>query len=295
MLPKFVDREESNRRSNAFALTIWELTPESIPIIYELGPLVRYLIIGLETCPDTGKAHYQGYINWGDTLKSYKQMHELFPHPDPTKSNWIRAARRGHKANEIYCKKDGNIMIELGEPMVNPGQREKLDWAAVVKSAKAGKYDEIPESIFMRCYSTINRMTADYKATPPDNTYLNNYWIHGKTGKGKSSYLRPLFRDVGIYVKNITKDTFDGYKGEECLYLEDFGPEHVASHRTKLLQYADHYAFRVDVKFSHNNIRPTFVLVTSNFSLEDLYPGDAALARRFKVMSIEEFKELTKK
>jgi len=79
---------------------------------------------------------------------------------------------------------------------------------------------------------------------------------------------------------------FDGYQGEECVYLED-----VDKYQVKwggvLKRLADKWPMQASIKGSMEYIRPPVVIVTSNYRIEEIW-FDAAtvdpLLRRFTVI-----------
>ncbi len=63
---------------------------------------IRYLIVGEEVCPDTGKAHYQGFIQFKEDIdfKYFKDNISNITHIE-----W----RKGTVQQNIdYCKKNNN-------------------------------------------------------------------------------------------------------------------------------------------------------------------------------------------
>jgi len=76
---------------------------------------------------------------------------------------------------------------------------------------------------------------------------------------------------------------FDGYQGGPIL-LDDFDTSHKAlGHHLK--RWADRYAFVAEIKGGAKWIRPDRVVVTSNYSIRQIFGEDAILAeaieRRF--------------
>lgn len=80
-----------------FALANWE------EVFNRLEGL-RYVGIGKETCPETNRVHYQGWLQWSGpirkrTLLIKLQMPQLH----------IEACKGSALSNEFYCKKDGDF------------------------------------------------------------------------------------------------------------------------------------------------------------------------------------------
>lgn len=112
---------------------------------------------------------------------------------------------------------------------------------------------------------------------------LQNRWIHGPTGVGKSRGIRDLHGE-SLFVKDPNK-WWDGYQGEETILIEDLEPEH------KFLGWflkiwADHYPFKAQVKGGYVSLRPKRIIVTSNFTPEEIFENAKILEpirRRFTV------------
>jgi len=116
---------------------------------------------------------------------------------------------------------------------------------------------------------------------------LDNYWFVGKPGTGKSLGARA--RWPGLYNKPLNK-WWTEYVGQETILLDDFGKEHscLGAH---LKHWADHYPFTAESKGGGMVIRPRRVIVTSNYSVADIWECQSmreAIYRRFKLVTFQE-------
>ena len=110
---------------------------------------------------------------------------------------------------------------------------------------------------------------------------LDNEWHWGATGTGKSRGTRARYPDA--YIKSCNM-WWDGYAGEEVVIIDELSPDKVSADRMKM--WADHHPFVAESKGGMMRIRPKKIIVTSNYSIEEVYPGAKdvdAIARRFKV------------
>jgi len=108
---------------------------------------------------------------------------------------------------------------------------------------------------------------------------FENEWHYGGAGLGKSSTLRERYPDA--YIKNANQ-WWCHYKGQETVLIEDIGPKCIGAQ--KLKTWADHYPFSCEAKGSTLKIRPKRILITSNWSIREIYPDHQdyeAIERRF--------------
>jgi len=185
--------------------------------------------------------------------------------------------------SEDYCSKEGELIEHGVKPMSNDnkGRAEKLRWQRARDFAKQGNLDEIDADIFVRCYSTLKRIKSDYAPKPkPIDTIC--IWIYGTTGTGKSYAVETRFPDC---YKKCMDDLkwFDGYSGEDCVYLEDIDKYQVKWGGV-LKRLADRWPMQASVKGSMAYIRPKYVLVTSNYRIDEIWTDPQTvepLQRRF--------------
>ena len=239
----------------------------------------KYIAYSKEVAPTSGTPHLQGFVSFS-TVKTKKQVIGLLPgcHVDVMKGSIAQ--------NEDYINKVA-AMIERGEKPIsndNRGRAEKLRWQRSRELAKEGKIDEVDADIFIRYYSTLKRIRTDYQ-TKPTPVAVKSYWIYGNTGTGKSHAVETAFPTC--YKKNMDDPKwFDAYAGEDVIYLEDIDKYQV-KWGGLLKRLADKWPMLASVKGSMLYIRPTIVIVTSNYRIEDIWTDEQTvdpLLRRFVVI-----------
>lgn len=174
-----------------------------------------------------------------------------------------------------YCKKDGKF-IEWGnlpDDQHVAGLKVIVDnYADTLAKAKLGRIDEIIPKHQIVHYKTIKSIQHDNKPMPADLTWTPgnqpNEWIYGPTRTGKSWKARQ--ENPGAFSKMPNK-WWDRYAGQSTVIIEDLGHTHeyLGDH---LKIWADVYAFPVEVKCSGDSIRPAKIVVTSNYSIAELFP-----------------------
>lgn len=249
-------------------------TEEDYRALWE-EPKFSYLVMGKEV-GENGTPHLQGYAEFFKKAKyaALAKKHKMACFVAKTQKEAIE-----------YCKKDGD-WAEKGEPRKDAqsgGQIEKDRWARNLELAKQGKLEELsqidPEA-YTRCYKTYKQIKTDHMQ-PKEEVDLDNAWLWGPPGIGKSSSARKTAGGV-YYPKQLNK-WWDGYQGEDFVIIDDWEKDCHLEHHLKI--WADRYDFIAETKGGAIRIRPKHIIVTSNYSMEQCFNGEvlAAMRRRFNV------------
>lgn len=186
-----------------------------------------------------------------------------------------------------YCQKDGDY-VEYGVCPVGRGvaggEATKAIWEDALLYAKNGDHDMIDSKIRIQYYSTLKRITTDHTEVPGDLTWKipPNEWRYGPTRTGKSFVSRKS--NPGFYLKMNNK-WWERFDGEDAVLIEDVGTTH--SWMGDFLKiWADRYGFRGEVKNDSKVLRPLKIVVTSNYTIRELWPDKSIyepLEARFKI------------
>lgn len=248
--------------------------------------------------------------------------YELNRAPDYQKHDFYDLARSGQSWNgnyqaqrcpskcAKYCIKAGEYITSFTpnqlETFVNLEAKEKLDMRWVASELMNGrpiselltifpqlffKLKEIEDNMFIYKRICAN---ADSKLEK-----LDNLWIYGDTGVGKSKRVWEQFEP---FHKKSKEDYWCTYKYEDTVYYEDvdwtWGQALVG-----LKEVADYYPVEVKVKHKGSmKIRPKRIIVTSNYTIEEVFTTYMkslnmrvdpvmikAIERRFTVEKMESF------
>ena len=132
---------------------------------------------------------------------------------------------------------------------------------------------------FIQYNSTVERL---YCPVLENISSYSGVWYYGDPGSGKSRLARENF--PGAYEK-LPNKWWDGYVDEDAVIIDDLSLDH--KHMGSFLKrYADHYPYRAEYKGGSKLVRPQTIIVTSNYTIDEIFAGDAmliaALHRRFK-------------
>lgn len=249
---------------------------------------VRYVVYQLEKCPDTGRMHYQGYMETkkGKRLAGMKKL--------PGLGGAHFSVRRGtRKQARDYCMKEESREEgpwEHGDFMGNQGSREELIGA--VEMTKEGKTwteiaEELPGAVrsinAIKAYrqELINDGTLKPKKVPR-NSKTNVILYLGPPGTGKSYSINETWPEA--YRKDPDK-WWDDYAGEDVVVLDDF--KGWLQH-TQLQHILDPYPCKVEIKGGKVNFRSSTIVISSNYHPAEWYKGneirtDAILRRIDKI------------
>lgn len=246
--------------------------------------VASYVVYGREFAPHTGTPHYQGFIRFEKCLR-LSDVLRVCPqaHYEVTRGTAQQAA--------LYCKKDGDFR-EFGSLPAGPAATAKRDYAAIVAACKKGDLESLPDDTFFLHYGTAKRIKTDFAKPPPNLDDCCGVWFVGPPGGGKSFMARARCSADDLYLKPANK-WWDSYQGQEFVLIDDFDHNHKClGHHLKI--WADRYAFPAEQKGSTIQVRPSVIMVTSNYSIDDIFHEDAALAvaikRRFKVFIVNDRK-----
>lgn len=263
----------------------WNNYPDTYGAHFDTLPC-RYIVAGEELAPGTGTPHLQGYVVFtsGKTLSAARAA---------LPGCHLTVARGNHLQNDLYCRKTRDEDTEpnrsvycrgdLPDDPTDRGTAEKARWEDSWDLAKRGRIEEIPADIRIRMYSALRRIERDYM---PAMERLNGpcgTWIHGLAGCGKTRSVLDQIPDCYPKPRN---QWWDGYQRQSVVLVDDVDRFDVrlGGH---FKHWADAYPFIAEIKGGSQKIRPERLIVTSQFTIEQIWEDAEtrdALLRRFVVV-----------
>lgn len=256
-------------RSRAWCWTAYE--PNLIEAwLFTLDP--RYWCYGVEKCPETGRTHWQGYLEL-TTPKTLVNLKKNVPKGIHLES------RKGSQAQAIdYCKKD-NDFHQFGQA-ITQGKRTDLD--RIKKSLDEGmQVSAIASTDFAQWCRYRRSFEAYARLALKDRDWITEIHIlWGATGTGKTRYAI----SQGAVMVEMDKGGFmHGYDNQPILLFDDFDPETIS--RSVFLRLTDRYATTVNVKGGSMSWNPKTIYITSNYSPGEWYSSCPAVRRRFTTVT----------
>lgn len=267
-------------RSRGWCFTLNNYTEDEFNAIKQI--CCTYLVVGEEVGEQEGTPHLQGYVYF-ETLKSFKQVKIYIPRAH------IEIQKGRYDANFSYCTKEGKYFEKGVLPVYDKAARgqkgnesEQKRWLDAKELAKAGRIDELPADIYWRFYRTAKEIARDNMPKKEDAEDVTGIWIHGPAGCGKSKLAREMSK--GEFYPKLANKWWDGYQGQDYVVLDDLDPKHdCLGYHLKL--WSDRYAFIGETKGGAIMCRPKFIIVTSQYTIEEIWPNEPAtveaLSRRF--------------
>lgn len=253
------------------------------------GGRLRYIVCQREVGGNTGREHWQGYVQLDSPQRAAAVRRIL-----GCDWAWIKPARGTPAQARAYCTKEdtrreGDVPHESGT-MVDQGKRVDLD--AVAEMSRSGAtlaaIADAHPGTFMRYHAGISKfhqLVAGAARSTMRREALEVIVVCGPPGTGKSRFAWDTYPDLyNLSVGSSATVWWDGYDAQETVLIDDF--QGGIAFRT-LLNYLDIYAIQVPVKGGMVWLAAKRIIITSNLFYADWYAQDpngrrdmAALQRR---------------
>lgn len=256
----------------------------------ELRDACKYFCYTEEEAPTTGQPHMHMVLQLKERHR-LSVVKRLVGHDHANIQ-----AQKDDKAVD-YCKYSDYDSDSGTGNLQNPyfheyGEYESLGsqvdtYGKALQLAREGRFDEIDAGIYLRFRSALR---AEW--TPPVAVALDaccGYWFFGPPGCGKTEsamkFATPSrkFSDVRLFFEKWPSDSYK----YQALVFDDVTPRNAQGWYNVLLDCAHTAPINIKPMYADPyDIRPRYVFVTSNYTLEQCFPDvmqRAAISRRFIV------------
>ena len=250
-----------------------------------LADKVRYLAYALETCPSTGRKHFQAFCYFHNPQCSSKTVGRLFggAHAEPMVGSALDS--------EAYCSKEGEL-VELGE---KPSQGSRSDLSELKREMEDGlSLDSLVlerPHLFHQYGRTLSKLEDLILRRRFRTEMTAGIWYWGGTGSGKSHTVFSDFSPDKCYVKCLDDDWWDGYTGQPVVIFNEFRGELKLG---RLLELVDKWPClvkrrnREPVPFLAKELRVTCPCHPTKIYFSDGDDKIEQLLRRFSVVKLEQ-------
>lgn len=219
-------------KTRSFVVTNWNLDTDYSKLVYDpivavtKGEPVRqiqFMAWGREICPKSGKPHDQCFVYFINPRSTGKRALNDIGNMFGPIHCFAAKMEGGFMHNEAYCSKDGKYQ-ELGQKP-RQGARDSLDEVKdmILKGEMTVDEVAVENPTFFHQYGrTLDRLESIALRKKFRTEMTEGIWYTGPSGAGKSHAAFEGFSPETHYVKNLSEEWWDGYKGQETVILNEF-------------------------------------------------------------------------
>lgn len=275
-----------SRQSQNFCFTVNNWNENHIDELDDLScHAAEYIVAGKEVAPTTQTPHLQGFIRFKEKMTLTRAI-GLIP-----QGFHVIMCKGNAQQNIAYCTKEDPNPFEWGKKPKTQGSGQKERWSKSRQLAREGKFEEIDDELYTKYIHHYKAIYAESQPNPQPLENMDHLWIYGETGTGKSHSVATKYPQR--YIKNLNK-WWDGYTDQEVVHIDEIDPSHQFL-SSFIKKWADKWPFNAEVKGSSKQLRPPKVIVTSNYSIDEMNfpPADApAIKRRFREIKKEKGQDI---
>jgi len=225
---------------------------------------VNYFIYQLEICPETGREHFQCYMELS-TKKSFTQIKDEC---DGLENGHFEARRGTAKQAKAYCSKEDSRVEgpwEYGEAKAQGAREDLVNLKATIDSGATLR--EISDEHFGE-FLKFSKAIVSYKRlrAVKRNWPMEIIVYIGPSGTGKTRAVHEAYPNA--YWKPHGK-WWDEYDGQETVVFDEMYGSSFPY--TELLKLLDRYPHSVECKGATHEFVSRRIVMTSNQEPEDWY------------------------
>lgn len=231
----------------------------------------RYIQFGKEIA-STGTPHLQGFIIF-KSVKTLSAAIKCLPR------SHVEICKGSAEQNMAYTGKDGDVFKKGDPPKTQEecGKRGEAYWQDIKKKMEERRDDELPAAFTVGQFPLYEKLRAKRARTAKlQDVVTKHLWFYGKTRTGKSRRAREIAEEKAPneepYRKKQATKWWCGYEEQKVVIIEEMAPKY-AYQLEEFKEWTDRYPFPAEKKsFGQITIRPELIIVTSNYSIEQIWP-----------------------
>lgn len=262
-------------RHHGYCFTINNYTKADEFACHQLQRHATYMIVYKEIAPTTGTPHYQGYIRLKNAM-TFQTFQKFL-----TRAR-ICVANGSDLANQTYCSKEGDKLLEYGIPTEQGKRNDLKEIAQLIKNGDITMEElmfEYPDMYlkYSRSFEKMFNAVMKPRQSPPEV-----HWRWGLAGTGKTRYC--IEKHSSHYVKDGTM-WWDGYTQQEAIIIDDF--DNQIPYRT-LLRMLDRYVYQGQVKGGYVQINSPYIYITCEHAPQYYWHGNELQQVLRRLTSVQE-------
>lgn len=225
---------------------------------------VSYVVYQRELAPDTGREHFQLYMELSTPYPLTKVRAEC----EGLELSWMKARKGSQKQAIDYCCKDDSRIEGPWHWGEKKNQGQRVDLEDMRKDLdknlpmKRIAQDHFPVWIkYPQAVKQYKALIQEQRSTPPEV-----YVVLGPTGCGKSYWAHTTF--PGAYWRPNSMDFYEKYDYEDVMILDEFTGR---IPYTDLLQLLDCHPLVLNVKNGAAEMVSKIIVITSNIHPRNWY------------------------
>jgi len=212
-----------------YVFTIYDMD-WTLPLDWEQNH-IRYCVFQHEVCPNTGRDHYQGYVEFTRTKRNNAVYIALGIRCTIDVRRGTRDQARAYSMKE-ESRQPNTIPTEIGEwvPTGRPKVTSEDVMALLKEGASLDTVIEKAPSFVLRYRNSIESLHTHFSRTRfRDEREIQCVTLWGPPGVGKSREARVLAHEYcadkhiedDYYSKNPGTKWWNGYSGQEVVIMDD--------------------------------------------------------------------------
>lgn len=212
-------------KSRSFVVTNWNCDPTVYDTLVSEGQ-VQFIAYGEEICPKTQKSHHQCFLYFKNPKSTGNRNKNKIGHLFGEIHCHVEKMLGSFAQNEAYCSKEGKY-TKVGE---EPAQGFRGDLTEIKDMILRGDTtaDEVCQNdptMFHQYGRTIDRLEGIALRQKFRTEMTSCTWYTGPSGAGKSHRIFEDYNPDTHFVKDLTVDWWDGYRGQPIVILNEFRGE----------------------------------------------------------------------